>query len=369
MRLPRLSSLFSGYDWVLPVVVLVLTFIGLATIYSIDLSRGETLQYFPTQTVALILGCIVMLAASMIHVTVYQSSARLAYIGSLALLAGVLVFGVTIRGTTGWFRFGGFSFQPSEIAKVALILFLAWLIHRYGRQFHTPRFLVASAMVMLLPVGLIMLQPDLGSALILGGIWFLFLFFVGVQKRYIALIIGMGALVATVGWMFLFADYQKERLLTFIDPSRDALGSGYNVTQSIIAIGSGKLFGRGLGFGSQSQLHFLPEAQTDFIFAVIAEELGFVAVLVVFGLYFILLWRLMFLARQAQDDFRAFIVLGIALLFFIQVLINVGATVGLLPVTGVTLPFLSYGGSSLIINFLLIGIAESVARSTRNASH
>jgi len=152
--------------------------------------------------------------------------------------------------------------------------------------------------------------------------------------------------------------------LTFIDPQRDPLGAGYNVTQSIIAIGSGNVVGRGLGFGSQSQLHFLPEAQTDFIFSVIGEELGFIGVAIVLGLYMLLLFRLVKIASVCRSDFSAYLVLGITLVFLLHLIINVGASVGLLPVTGVTLPFLSYGGSSLIISFLLIGIAESAARSS-----
>ena len=152
--------------------------------------------------------------------------------------------------------------------------------------------------------------------------------------------------------------------MTFINPNLDPLGSGYNVAQSIIAIGSGNINGRGLGFGSQSQLHFLPEAQTDFIFAVIGEELGFVGTSIVLGLYVILLWRLFYISQKCRDDFSAYLVLGIAFIFFFQIIINIGATLGLLPVTGVTLPFLSYGGSSLVINFFLIGIAESVVKSS-----
>ena len=187
--------------------------------------------------------------------------------------------------------------------------------------------------------------------------------FTKTKKRYILGLMGAGVGVFFIGWFFLFAPYQKARLITFLHPESDPLGSGYNVGQSIIAIGAGNLFGRGLGFGSQSQLHFLPEAQTDFIFAVIAEELGFIAVLVVFILYSVLIWRIVALTENCRDDFTVFVLLGIAIMFFVQVMVNVGAATGVLPVTGVTLPFLSYGGSSLVINLFLIGIVESIARS------
>lgn len=355
-------NFFRGYDWIIPVVIFILTAIGLAAIYSVDLSRGETLQFFPTQVIAFLLGISVFALASHIHRARYESAARMGYLAGLALLVLVLFFGQTIRGTTGWFRFAGFSFQPAEFAKVALVLLLGWWISKQGRRFDTWEFVVSSGLAAGMYVGLIMLQPDLGSAVILFGLWFGLLLLTGVKKRYIGGIALAVLVAALVGWFFLFADYQKERLLTFANPDRDPLGSGYNVTQSIIAIGSGQFFGRGLGFGSQSQLHFLPEAQTDFIASVIGEELGFIGLFVVLTLYGLLLWRLFRLARNAKDDFSAYTILGILLIFFAHIVINIGGATGLLPVTGVTLPFVSYGGSSLIINYLLIGIAVSIGR-------
>lgn len=359
----RKLLLLYRFDWVLFSLVIVLTAIGLASIYSVDLSRGEALDYFPTQSLALVLGVTGLFIASQLHVSIYRSATWITYAGALLLLVGVLLFGQTIRGTTGWFNIGGLSFQPAEFAKFAYILFLANWMDLYHRRFDTWQFVVSSGIFMLAFVGLIMLQPDLGSAAIIGGIWFCMLLVARTKKRFIALIIGSGLLALVIAWLFLFAPYQKERLLNFVHPERDPLGTGYNVTQSIIAIGSGKLWGRGLGFGSQSQLHFLPEAQTDFIFSVVGEELGFIGVLVVLTLYFMILWRLIVIASRANDDFTAYLVIGVALLFFIQVLVNMGAAVGLLPVTGVTLPFLSYGGSSLLMNLLLIGVVESVVVS------
>jgi len=361
--LERTLRLVRGYDWTLLIVVLLLTFVGLAAIYSVDLSKGDTLIFFPVQTVAFLLGIVVLVLAASVHSVFYQSFSRIAYIGVFLLLAGVLVFGMTIRGTTGWFRIAGFSLQPAELAKVSLILFLSWIFYRHGRQYYKWQFVASTILVVGLYVGLIMLQPDLGSAFILLSIWFGMLLFSNTKKRYIAFLVGVGVGAFLLGWFFLFAPYQKARLMTFLDPSLDPLGSGYNVSQSVIAIGAGNVFGRGLGFGSQSQLHFLPEAQTDFIFAVIAEELGFVAVVGVFVLYSLLIWRILLLTRRCRDDFSSYVLLGIALLFFTQVVVNIGAATGVLPVTGVTLPFLSYGGSSLVINFFLIGIALSVARS------
>lgn len=352
------------FDWILILVVFALTAIGLATIYSVDLSRGAGLTFFPTQVIAGCIGLVSLFVIGSLHISVYRYAARLLYIFALFLLVGVLFYGVTIRGTTGWFRFVGFSFQPVEFAKVALILFLAYWIDRYQRRFRTWQFFVTTAFFTFLYVVFVLIQPDLGSAVILAALWFCLLLLTGTKRRYIFAVLGGVVAAFFIGWFFLFADYQKERILTFVTPSpEESLAAGYNVRQSIIAIGSGKLFGRGLGFGSQSQLQFLPEAQTDFIFSVIGEELGFVGVGTVLTLFGLLLYRLLRIAKRCRDDFGAFTVLGIALLFFIQLCINMGATVGILPVTGVPLPFVSYGGSSLIINFLLIGVVQSVRQS------
>ncbi|HYE59910.1 MAG TPA: rod shape-determining protein RodA [Candidatus Kapabacteria bacterium] len=362
--LNRTVTTLRDFDWWLLLVSLGLTTVGLAAIYSVDLSRGESLTYFPTQITALVLGILVLFIAGSMHVSLYQASAVFVYGIGFLLLVLVLFLGEEIRGTTGWFRFGGFSFQPAEFAKVALILFLGWWIQKHRRRFDRWQFVFTSGLSMALFAGLIVLQPDIGSAFILGSLWFGMLLLTGTKKRYIAILLGLVVITVIFAWFFVFKGYQKERLFTFLDPERDPLGAGYNVTQSIIAVGAGQLTGRGLGFGSQSQLHFLPEAQTDFIFSVIAEELGFIGVAIVFTLYAILIYRLVRIALRSREDFGSYVVLGIAVLFCTHLLINVGGAIGLLPLTGVTLPFLSYGGSSLLMNFLLIGVAESIARAS-----
>ncbi|PIZ95082.1 MAG: rod shape-determining protein RodA [Candidatus Magasanikbacteria bacterium CG_4_10_14_0_2_um_filter_33_14] len=355
---------WRNFDWILFFSSFILSLVGLSTIYSVDLSRGDILNFTSRQVIALVLAILVFFISSFLHVTFYESAARPVYFLAIVLLIAVLFLGVTIRGTTGWFRFFGFSFQPAEFAKVALVILLAWRIERQARRFDKWQFVLVMFTLTLVLVGLILLQPDLGSASILLAVCFGLLVLVGTKKKYIFGIITMAILAGVVGWFFIFQDYQKDRIMTFIDPTLDPLGSGYNVTQSIIAVGSGQFLGRGLGFGSQSQLHFLPEAQTDFIVSVIGEELGFVGFFIVLALYFILLWRLVNMAYNARNDFASFLPLGVSLVFFSHIVVNIGAAVGLLPVTGVTLPFLSYGGSSLIINFLLLGIAESAARSS-----
>jgi rod shape determining protein RodA len=352
----------GNFDWVLFVSVFLLTAIGMAAIYSVDLSQGSELVFFKKQSVAFIIGIVLLFFSGFFHYTFFKNYAKPIYFFSVILLVAVLFFGKSVRGTTGWFDLGGFSFQPVELAKVGIILMLSYITVNFGRRFEKPTFFFGTMAVVALMIFLILLQPDLGSAFLLGAIWFIFMWLIGARKLYLSLLVLIMILAGVFSWFFLFADYQKDRVLTFVDSSRDALDSGYNVIQSTIAIGSGKLFGRGLGFGSQSQLRFLPEAQTDFIFSVIGEELGFAGVALLLGLFIIILWRLLVIVKNSDDDFTSSVTSCIIILFFVQFFVNIGASIGLLPVTGVPLPFLSYGGSSLIINLWLVGIAESMGR-------
>ncbi|TSC84001.1 MAG: Uncharacterized protein G01um101413_804 [Parcubacteria group bacterium Gr01-1014_13] len=358
LNLQKLSP--RSFDWPLFTAVFLLILMGMAAIYSVDLSRGVNLFYFKKQLLALSIGLVILFVAGMSQHTLWRYLAKWWYLFSLLLMVSVLIFGQTVRGTRGWFSFGGFSFQPVEMAKIGLILMIAYIISRFGRRFDRPLFFFGTAIVAFLLLILTMLQPDLGSAILLGIIWFGMVWSVGARRLYVILLVTGVALLAVTSWFFFLKDYQKDRLANFVNPGRDPLGSGYNVTQSIIAVGAGKLFGRGLGFGSQSQLRFLPEAQTDFIFSVIGEELGLAGVSAILVLFGIIFWRLILIIKKSDDDFVAATATGILILFFAQLFTNAGANLGLLPVTGVTLPFVSYGGSSLVINLLLVGILESM---------
>jgi rod shape determining protein RodA len=349
-----------SFDWILFVSVLLLIAVGLEAVYSVDLSRGAELVFFKKQSIACGIGIIVALFASMLHYSWFRAGAKLAYAVAFVLLTGVLIFGQKINGTRGWFVVGGFSFQPVEFAKVAIILLIAAIVAHFGRRFERPLFFFGTGGIALVLMLLIMRQPDLGSAIVIGVIWFGLMYLVGARRRHLVGLVVSGVVLSVVAWFFFFQDYQKDRVLNFIHPDRDPLVTGYNVTQSTIAVGAGKVFGRGLGFGSQSQLRFLPEAQTDFVFSVIGEELGFAGSAILVTLYGVILWRLIVIMQSANDDFVSATLAGIIVLFAAQFFINIGAEIGLLPVTGVTLPFVSYGGSSLIINLLLIGIAESM---------
>ncbi len=360
-----MSGIFSkfswrNFDWGLTGAVFFLILIGLAAIYSVDLSRGQELIYFRKQSIALLIGTTLMFLAASRQSGFFRSYAKWFFLICLILLLAVLFFGSTIRGTRGWFAVAGFSFQPVELAKWGLVLVLAHVVSRFGRHFERPLFFFGTGMITLAAIVLVMFQPDLGSAVILGLIWFGIMCLVGARRLYlIGLMVGV-MVVAVFSWFFLLQDYQKDRVLTFVNPASDPLGAGYNTNQAAIAIGSGKFFGRGLGFGSQSQLRFLPEAQTDFVFSVIGEELGFAGAAAVLGLFGFVFWRLIRIIRHSDNDFAAVIVSGVTLVFFSQLVINVGANLGLLPVTGVTLPFVSYGGSSLIVNLLMVGMVQSV---------
>ena len=351
---------WRNFDWGLMGAVFFLILIGLAAIYSVDLSRGSELVYFRKQSIALLIGTILLFWAAGRQSGFFRSYAKWSYFLCILALIAVLFFGTTIRGTRGWFSVFGFSFQPVELAKWGLILALAYIVSRFGRKFERPLFFFGTGIITLILMGLVLLQPDLGSAVILGLIWFGIMCLVGTRKIYLIGLVVIVVVTAIFSWFFLLQDYQKNRVLTFVNPAADPLGAGYNTNQAAIAIGSGKFFGRGLGFGSQSQLRFLPEAQTDFVFSVIGEELGFAGAIAVLGLYGFIFWRMIRIIKHSDNDFAAVIVGGVTIVFFSQLIINVGANLGILPVTGVTLPFVSYGGSSLMINLLMIGMVQSV---------
>lgn len=355
---------WRGFDWWLTAVVFLLSVFGLVALYSLSLGRADgQFNEFKKQIVFFSVGLALMFFLSRANYIIFRLSSRAAYLFTLILGIGVLFFGSTVRGTRGWYVIANTSFQPVELMKIGVILILAALASREARSFKTSGFFLRSAIMVALPAILVMAQPDFGSALLLMAIWAVVAIMAGVRWRFwlflILAIVGMSC----VAWFGLFHDYQKERLLTFFDSERDPLGRGYNVTQAVVAIGSGGILGRGVGYGSQSQLRFLPETQTDFIFAVVAEELGLIGVAMILVLYGLLFLRLLQLALSIRDDFSLFLIIGTSGLFFTQFFINVGMNIGLLPVTGITLPFMSAGGSSLIANYLLIGMVQAVARA------
>lgn len=357
----KIFSQLQKLDWLMLLSVLVLFAFGISAIYSVELSRGSEFALLQKHFIAFGIGIILFFALIKSKYIQLRNYGRGFYIFSVLLMVAVLIFGTTLRGTTGWFVLGPLSFQPVELMKIALIIELARYFGEHARRKFGWREIIGSGILVLIPVSLIMLQPDLGSASLLFGSWLIILFFAGIKLKHVVVLVTAAVLVGLLSWNLLLQDYQKDRVDVFLNPTLDSQGIGYNIAQAKIAIGSGQLFGRGLGFGSQSQLKFLPESQTDFVFAVIAEELGFFGVSFVFLAIGILLWRILVISLRARDNFYAFIGIGIFSILFVQMSVNIGVNLAILPATGVALPFVSYGGSSLIISFVMIGIVQSMA--------
>ena len=361
-----LRRFFSGFDTWLIGAVLVLLGFGVLALVSSGLTRGY--HEIITQSVAIGIGLILMFLLSRAHPKTVHSLRHYVALAAVLTLISVLVFGHTVKGTRGWFMIGPMSLQPVELAKVALIIVLASILPLHARSRSFIAVIGASFMTMVF-VGLTLLQPDFGSAVILMGLWCAMLLVSGVPRRYVVILFIAAVAVGAFSWQFAFKDYQKERVLIFLDPSRDPLGRGYNVTQAQIAVGSGGLFGSGFASGSQSQLRFLPESQTDFVFSLIAEELGFIAVILLVSSIGVVVWRLYLLARRAPDDFSQFVAVGGAALISIESFIAIGGNIGLVPMTGITLPFVSAGGSSVMAHLALIGLVQGVSRAASRTVH
>ena len=284
---------------------------------------------------------------------------RKLYVFNLIMLVAVMLFGHAALGAQRWIQIGPISLQPSEFSKLIMIICMASVLEERMGRLNTIQDLLPIAAYVGIPFILVLKQPDLGTSLVFLAIFFGMVIACGMPWRIFTLIICAGVAALPVLWQFL-KDYQKMRIMVFLDPNVDPLGSGYHIIQSKIAIGSGMLFGKGLFEGTQSQLNFLPENHTDFIFAVVGEELGFVGAVVLLLLYLIVLWRGIMIARDASDVFGRLLAVGITSMLAFHVLVNVGMTTGIMPVTGIPLPLMSYGISSLTTNILAIAILLNI---------
>jgi rod shape determining protein RodA len=347
-------------DWILIISIILLLMIGLLVLYSISF-QGSVLDpsNLKKQLTSIAIGLVAMLSLPFFDYRELNSKSTRLYFFMLLLLLAVVLFGKTIRGHTGWIGFSDYHIQPVEIAKIVMVIFLASFLSKKKTQLSIVMRIIASVVLVFFPVFLILKQPDLGSTAIIVASWGILLFASGLNKKNLIILVFIGGLILSSSWFFL-KNYQQDRIMNFIEPYRDPSGSGYNVIQSIVAVGSGRMMGKGLGHGSQSQLNFLPEKHTDFIFSVIAEELGFFGAGAVFVLFGVIFWRLKVAARLARDNFGYLLVLGIMSIIFFQLLVNIGMNIGVMPVAGVPLPFLSYGGSSMVMTLLAIGIVQSV---------
>jgi len=357
----RLKLYLKNFDWLLLAAVVLLSVFGLLEIYSVALGQGDLdLINFYKQALFIGIGLIFLFTFSLIDYRFLKSTRRYIFLFGALILGAVLIFGSDIRGTKGWFSIAGFGIQPVELIKIILLIFLAGYFADLATKVKTLRHFIISAVGAGFMMLLVLLQPDFGSALMLGAIWLILVALAGFPKKYFISIFGVALIVFVISWSFLFKDYQKQRILTLVNPGENTLVEGYNVSQAIIAVGSGSWHGKGVGFGSQSQLKFLPEAQNDFIFAVIAEELGFLGVCLVLFFFAVFFSRCLVAAKRAPNDFCIYFILGGAGLIFIQMFINIGMNIGIVPVVGLSLPFISYGGSSIFSLFILVGIIENI---------
>ena len=350
-------------DWLLVVPAVLLSLLGLVTMNSFT---GES-SLFARQALWIFVSFACMFAVSYFDPRiVYRSGVALAfYMFSVALLVLVLFFGSVVLGARNRFDLGIIAFQPSDLAHIALVLVLAkYFTRRHVEIAQIKHILVSGAYTGIIFV-LLFLQPDFGTAVIVASIWLGMVLVAGISYKHLLAVAVAGAVGVGLLWMFAFADYQKERILSFLDPLADIQGTGYNAYQSTIAVGSGGVLGKGIGHGSQSKLEFLPEYETDFIFAAFAEEWGYVGVILCVSLFCVLFWRLLLHAWYGATSFETLAIAGVVVWFLIHVVLHVGMNMGLLPVAGTTLPFLSYGGSHLVAEFVALGLVLAMARYER----
>ena len=351
----HLQNIISSIDWVLMIPVGIVVLISLSTLFSIDPA------YFKSQFFFLILSIFAFIFFSQINPVILGQYKIPIYLASIFLLFVILVLGIESRGSVRWLEILGVRFQFSEILKPFLAVSLAsFLSEKHTRSFSS----FVSVFIFLVPIAvLIFLQPDLGNALIYVGVVVLTLITFGFSIKYF--ILGFIAWLLSLPFFWLtLHDYQRERILVFLNPSNDPLGKSYNAIQSVIAVGSGSLIGKGLGQGTQSVLKFLPEHHTDFIFATIAEEFGFIGSAIIILAFAFLLYRIYLIYQNQSDNFSQIFTMIAFFIIFIHFFINVGMNIGLVPVVGVTLPFISYGGASLLSNFILLGLLFAVNRSS-----
>ena len=356
---------FQSIDWILFSAVVAIAGAGLLTMSSFT---GED-YFFSRQITWVVLSFIIFFLFSGIDWRFLKRTGVLVVLFSIAT-AGLLflfVVGHVAKGAQSWFQIGGFTFQPSDPVKVLLIAILAKYFSVRHIEIANVRHILVSGFYALVPALLVFLQPDFGSAIILFSVWFGMILVAGVSKKHLLFVFVAGIASLLILWSFVFEEYQKQRIITFVNPLTDIQGAGYNAYQSTIAVGSGEVLGRGVGYGTQSRLEFLPEYETDFIFAAFAEEWGFVGVLLLFALFGIVIWRVLHGAFYGVTNFEVLFGVGLAILFISHFIIHIGMNVGLLPVTGATLPFMSYGGSHLVTEFGGLGMLMGMRRFARAA--
>ncbi len=355
------SRLFKKIDYGLIIVVLLICVLGVVVIGSATYSLGSE-RYIRTQTISIFLGIAAVVVIMFIDYNTFSRMYIPIYIICNAMLLAVFVLGQGSEswGADRWIRIGGFGFQPSDFAKLGIIICLAKVLDDNKNDLHKIKVLLKVLLFAGFPMILILAQPDLGTTLIFAGFVFGMLFVAGLKYKYIVRAGIIGLITAPLAWFGVLHDYQRQRVLIFLNPEQDPLGGGYHTLQSRVAVGAGKIFGKGLFNGTSNQFGFLPEKHTDFIFSVVAEELGFLGVTVLIILYAIMLYKCIKIAREAKDDFGAYLVTGVTCMIAFHIFLNIAMTIGLAPVTGKPLPFVSYGGTFMLTNMIAIGLVLNV---------
>lgn len=354
-----------GFDWILFGATIPLLAAGLVTMNSLT---GIS-AYFGKQVIVVLLSLVLCFGLSFIDFRFLRRTQVLItlYLGIVFVLCALFVVGSVVKGAQSWIHFGLFSFQPSDPAKLVLIVVLAKYFSRRHIEIANVRHILVSGVYAFILFLLILVQPDFGSAFIIFMIWFGMVLVSGISKKHLALVATIGLVSFALLWAYALKPYQKQRIMTFVAPQTNISSTGYNAYQSTIAVGSGQILGKGLGFGTQSRLNFLPEYQTDFIFAAFAEEWGLIGALILFMLYLVVMWRILINALYGASNFEILFGLGLAIYLMTQFTINVGMNIGVLPVTGLAAPFMSYGGSHLITEFIGIGIVMGMRRYSKPA--
>lgn len=348
-------------DWVLAGSAFLLACFGLAGIWSAGLAKGD-FSYFFKQAIFLACGLALFFIVGFSDYRVLKNNSRLImflYFVCLVLLVGLYIFAPVTRGTRGWYKIGGITLDPNEPMKIVLIILLAKYFSTRHVEMYKFRHIIFSGLYLLLPLILVFMKPDLGGVAVLASIWLAILIVSGIKIKHFLILAACFLFAALFAWQFLLHDYQRERIMSFIFPY-DVLGGSWSQTQTEIAIGSGKIFGQGMGNGSQTQYGFLPEPRTDFIFSALAEDWGLAGISVFLILYLVLIWRILRTAIDADSNFPRLFAVGFAVILIVQFSVNAGMNLSMFPVVGVALPFVSYGGSGLLANFISLGVLQSI---------
>lgn len=354
----------KNVDWVMVAFIVPILLAGVVTMSSFS---GAT-SYFLKQSIwiAVAFGVFLLLAGTDAQIFKKTTTLVWMYFFGIAVLLVVFVIGHAAKGATSWLQFGGLSLEPADPMKLVLILVLAKYLSRRHIEIANVKHILITGAYFVVPFILVFLQPDLGSALIFAAIWFGMMLVSGISKRHLGIILAVSLVVFGIFWTVLLKPYQKARIENFVNPMNDIRKTGYNVYQSVIAVGSGQVLGKGVGYGTQSRLNFLPEYKTDFIFAAFAEEWGFLGSFLVILCFAAVIWRILRIGKYGSSNFEILYTLGVAIFFMSHIIINMGMNIGVMPVTGIALPFMSYGGSHLLTEFACLGILMSMRGYNRS---